>query len=359
MHAVVWYLTHAQRIRIPELTACFKIPDAIMNVYVANFCTGQVLACNECISEHWQQISLGCCSLIIDSIVVATGESKAALGPQPVEMQMVNCPLAAASRQCVGPATVGMTLQRAVEESLELRRAAKVLYPIMLQCLMTLTWHNQVAPVVESEFSGEERMISCGATWSVMSALSRKCCVCTICKRFSCGFKYEKGINKWQNSPHGALYLPARHRWLWTGHLQELIKSKALQGDKGSKGKMDKKSNSKSKSKSKKKKKDKGKKRNPSQMESEGPVNVEICNFDCANISGKYNLHLGAPAAALVCSPPSATASHNYTDHRFVTIRGDSHHSLCYELTCPLGSCCCTSFVFCAGHRTIFYLQSK
>jgi hypothetical protein len=82
---------------------------------------------------------LAVAALIIDSIVVATGESKAALGPQPVEIQMVNCPLAAASRQCVGPETVGMTLQRAVEESLELRRAAKVLYLIMLQCLMALT----------------------------------------------------------------------------------------------------------------------------------------------------------------------------------------------------------------------------
>jgi hypothetical protein len=117
--------------------------------------------------------------------------------------------------------------------------------------------------------------------------------------------------------------------------LQELIKSKAVQADKGSKGKMDKKSNSKSKAKSKKKKKDKSKKRNP--LQPEGPVDVEICNFDCANISGKYHLHFGAPAAALVCSPASATASHNYTDHSFVAIRSDLHHSLCYELTCPSG----------------------
>jgi hypothetical protein len=60
------------------------------------------------------------------SILMGTGEFKAAMGPEPVKVQMVNCPLAAASEQFGGGGTVCMTMQRAVEESRELKRACQV-----------------------------------------------------------------------------------------------------------------------------------------------------------------------------------------------------------------------------------------
>jgi hypothetical protein len=83
-------------------------------------------------------------------------------------------------------------------------------------------------------------------------------------------------------------------------HMKDAIKSKTVAvGSKGGKG------SSKSDKKSKGTNKKKGKSKNLKVMQSEpmAPVDVDICDFDSACISGKYRLCLGVPAATLVCFP--------------------------------------------------------
>ncbi|NJR42401.1 MAG: hypothetical protein HC767_06795 [Akkermansiaceae bacterium] len=85
--------------------------------------------------------------------------------------------------------------------------------------------------------------------------------------------------------------------------LQDVIKSKAVSGGNAGKGAKEAVDKSKTKGKGAKKgtkKKGKRQKGIQAQLAPTGPVEVNICDFDVADMSGKYHLRLGVPDAALV-----------------------------------------------------------